>query len=176
MNDILKEELIYQGRICKFTHDTVTFENGTTGHRDVLHLPGAVAVIAQNAEGKILFVSQYRHAVEAQLVEIPAGMLEKDEDPKEAGLRELQEETGYKAAKIEKLVEFYTSPGVVKEKIYIYMASDLTFVGQHLDADEYINVKTYTPAEVEEMINNNELQDGKSIIAFELWKNRKSAL
>ncbi|MBQ9037627.1 MAG: NUDIX hydrolase [Erysipelotrichaceae bacterium] len=174
MNDILKEELIYQGRICKFTHDTVTFEDGSTGHRDVLHLPGAVAVIAENNEGKLLFVSQYRHAVETELLEIPAGMLEKGENPELAALRELQEETGYKASKIEKLVEFFTSPGVVKEKIYVYMASDLTFVGQHLDADEYINVKTYTAEEVEKMINNNELQDGKSIIAYELWKNRKS--
>lgn len=174
MNDILKEELIYQGRICKFTHDTVTFEDGSTGHRDVLHLPGAVAVIAENNEGKLLFVSQYRHAVETELLEIPAGMLEKGENPELAALRELQEETGYKASKIEKLVEFFTSPGVVKEKIYIYMASDLTFVGQHLDADEYLNVKTYTAEEVERMINDNELQDGKSIIAYELWKNRKS--
>ena len=174
MNEILKEELIYQGRICKFTHDTVTFENGKTGFRDVLHLPGAVAVIAQTAEGKLLFVSQYRHAVETELLEIPAGMLEKGEDPVEAGLRELQEETGYKAARIEKLVEFFTSPGVVKEKIYIYIASDLTFVGQHLDADEFLNVKSFTPEEVEDMINNNELQDGKSIIAFELWKSRRS--
>ena len=174
MNDILKEELIYQGRICKFTHDTVTFEDGSTGHRDVLHLPGAVAVIAENNEGKLLFVSQYRHAVETELLEIPAGKLEKGENPELAALRELQEETGYKASKIEKLVEFFTSPGVVKEKIYVYMASDLTFVGQHLDADEYLNVKTYTAEEVERMINDNELQDGKSIIAYELWKNRKS--
>lgn len=174
MNDILKEELIYQGRICKFTHDTVTFEDGSTGHRDVLHLPGAVAVIAENNERKLLFVSQYRHAVETELLEIPAGMLEKGENPELAALRELQEETGYKASKIEKLVEFFTSPGVVKEKIYVYMASDLTFVGQHLDADEYLNVKTYTAEEVERMINDNELQDGKSIIAYELWKNRKS--
>ncbi|MBR0474860.1 MAG: NUDIX hydrolase, partial [Erysipelotrichaceae bacterium] len=95
-------------------------------------------------------------------------------NPELAALRELQEETGYKASKIEKLVEFFTSPGVVKEKIYVYMASDLTFVGQHLDADEYLNVKTYTAEEVEKMIKDNELQDGKSIIAYELWKNRKS--
>ena len=96
------------------------------------------------------------------------------EDLCAVALKELQEETGYKAGKIEKLVDFFTSPGVVKEKIYIYMASDLTFVGQHLDEDEYLNVKTYAPEEIEHMIANNELKDGKSIIAFELWKNRKS--
>ena len=174
MNDILKEELIYQGPICKFTHDTVTFEDGTTGFRDVLHLPGAVAVIAENSEGNLLFVSQYRHAVETELLEIPAGMLEKDEDPADAALRELQEETGYKAEKLVKLVDFFTSPGVVKEKIHIYMASGLTFVGQDLDADEFINVRTFTPKQVSEMIDNNQLKDGKSIIAFELWKSRKS--
>ena len=112
--------------------------------------------------------------METQLLELPAGMLEKNEDPVLAAARELQEETGYKAGKIEKLVDFFTSPGVVKEKIYIYMASDLTFVGQHLDEDEYLNVKTYAPEEIEHMIANNELKDGKSIIAFELWKNRKS--
>ena len=154
--------------------DEVTFENGKKGYRDVLHLSGAVVILAIDNEGRILFVSQYRHAVETQLLEIPAGMLEKDEDPVIAALRELQEETGYRAEKIEKLVDFFTSPGVVKEKIHIYMASDLTFVGQDLDADEFINVRTFTPEQVNEMIENNQLKDGKSIIAFELWKSRKS--
>ena len=102
-------------------------------------------------------------------------MLEKDEDPAIAALRELQEETGYRAEKLEKLVDFFTSPGVVKEKIHIYMASGLTFVGQDLDADEFINVKTLTPDQVSDMIAANQLKDGKSIIAFELWKNRKSS-
>ena len=117
MNKTIKENLIYEGRICRFTHNEVSFEDGSTGYRDVLHLPGAVAVLAENDHGEILCVEQYRHAVSDTLIEIPAGMLEKGEDPVDAALRELEEETGYRAHKIEPLCQFYTSPGVVNEKI-----------------------------------------------------------
>ena len=166
MNDILKEELVYEGRICKMTHDTVTFEDGTTGFRDVLHLPGAVAVLALTDRNTILFVQQYRHAVEKELLEIPAGMLEKGEDPVEAALRELQEETGYKARHIEHLTDFFTSPGVVKETISLYFANDLEYVHQDLDEDEFLKVKEFTVAEVEAMVNAHEITDGKTILAF----------
>ena len=172
MNRILEEELIYQGRICKFTHDTVTFEDDSIGYRDVLHLPGAVAVLALTENNTILFVQQYRHAVEKELLEIPAGMLEKGENPVEAALRELQEETGYFAHHIEHLTDFYTSPGVVKETISLYFARDLEFIHQDLDPDEFLKVKEFTIPEVQEMINNNTIADGKTILAFLMCQNR----
>ena len=174
MNKTIKENLIYEGRICRFTHNEVSFEDGSTGYRDVLHLPGAVAVLAENDRGEILCVEQYRHAVSDTLIEIPAGMLEKGEDPVDAALRELEEETGYRAHKIEPLCQFYTSPGVVNEKIYIYVASELEHTSQHLDADEFLKVKKFTRDQFEKLICDNRITDGKTILAYTLNKLKKS--
>ena len=173
MNKTLKKELIYKGPVCTFTHNTVTFEDDSVGYRDVLNLPGAVAILAFKDDSTVLLVEQFRHAIEQSLLELPAGMLEKGEDPKAAALRELQEETGYKAENIELLQEFFTSPGVVNEKIYIYLATDLTFVGQHLDADEYLNVRELTVDQLEEMMADGKIQDGKTLIGYLRWKNLK---
>ena len=173
-NSTIKENEIYKGRICRFTHNEVTFEDGSTGYRDVLHLPGAVAILAQDNEGNIFFVEQFRHAVMETLLELPAGMLEKGEDPEEAALRELEEETGYKAHRIELLCSFFTSPGVVNEKIYLFTASDLEKTSQHLDEDEFLKVRKIPAQQVEKMIQNNELNDGKSILAYTLAKMKKT--
>ncbi|MBR0385416.1 MAG: NUDIX hydrolase [Erysipelotrichaceae bacterium] len=170
MNRLIKEHEIYKGRICRFTHNEVEFADGSTGWRDILHLPGAVAVLAVDENNRILFVEQFRHAVNDSVLELPAGMLEKGEDPEEAALRELQEETGYHADRIQLLAEFYTSPGVVNEKIYLYGAGDLTYVHQDLDDDEFLEVKRLTFAEVEDMIEKKQLKDGKSILGFELYR------
>ena len=173
-NSTIKENEIYRGRICRFTHNEVTFEDGSTGYRDVLHLPGAVAVLAKDDEGNIFFVEQFRHAVMESLLELPAGMLEKGEDPVEAALRELEEETGYKAHKIEFLCSFFTSPGVVNEKIYLYTASQLERTSQHLDEDEFLKVRKIPKKEVEQMILNNKINDGKTILALALEKMKKN--
>ncbi|MBQ6655412.1 MAG: NUDIX hydrolase [Erysipelotrichaceae bacterium] len=172
MNEILKEEVIYEGRVCRLTHDTVTFDDGTVGYRDVLHLNGAVGILAFKDEDHIMLVQQYRHAIETDILELPAGMLEKGEDPLKAAERELEEETGYKAGKMTLLASFFTSPGVVRETIHLYLATDLTFVGQHLDDDEYLSVRTFSLEEIEQMIADNRLNDGKSILAYLLWKDR----
>ncbi len=174
MNRLIREHEIYKGRICRFTHNEVEFEDGSTGYRDILHLPGAVAVLAKDNDGKILFVEQFRHAINDYLLALQAGMLEKGEDPREAALRELQEETGYKADNIFLLTDFYTSPGVVNEKIYIYGATDLTFIHQDLDEEEFIEVKRFSEDEVRRMIDEGILKDGKSIVGFELFTRRQN--
>ena len=174
MNKNIKENVIYEGRICRFTHNEVEFEDGSTGYRDVLHLAGAVAILAFDDNDNTFLVDQYRHAVSDQLLELPAGMLENNEDPVEAALRELEEETGYTAHEIEPLCSFYTSPGVVHEKIYIYVARNLEHTAQHLDADEFLKVKRVHISELERMILNNEITDGKTILAYSLYKLKKS--
>ncbi|MBQ7223924.1 MAG: NUDIX hydrolase [Erysipelotrichaceae bacterium] len=171
MNDILSENIVYQGRILKMTHDEVTFEDGSRGYRDVLHLPGAVAILAFDENGRILMVSQYRHAVEDEVLELPAGMLEKGEDPLVAAKRELQEETGYACGKIVHMTDFYTSPGVVKETLHLYLAGDLHYVHQNLDDDEFLRVRTVSRQEFEQMIFDNRIKDAKTIIAYLFWKN-----
>lgn len=170
MNKILKEETLYTGRVCRFTHNEVEFEDGTTGYRDILHLPGAVGILAIDNNNKFLFVKQHRHAISDTILEIPAGMIELSEDKAVTAARELQEETGYHANHLEYICEFYTSPGVVNEKIYLYFASDLEYVHQDLDDDEFLSVKSFTYDEVDEMIRTNKIKDAKSIIAFTLYK------
>ena len=170
MNKILKEETLYTGRVCRFTHNEVEFEDGTTGYRDILHLPGAVGILAIDNNNKFLFVKQHRHAISDTILEIPAGMIELSEDKGVTALRELQEETGYHANHLEYLCEFYTSPGVVNEKIYLYFAKDLEYVHQDLDEDEYLSVQTFTEEEVEEMIRTNVIKDAKTMIAFAHYK------
>lgn len=171
MNRLIKENEIYRGRICRFTHNEVEFEDGSTGYRDILHLPGAVAVLAIDENNEVLLVEQFRHAVNESLLELPAGMLEKGEDPQEAALRELQEETGYHAGHIEFLASFFTSPGVVNETIHLYAATDLTYVHQDLDPDEFLEVKRIPIDQLEKMIEEKQLKDGKSMLAYELYKN-----
>lgn len=173
-NRTIKENEIYVGRICRFTHNEVTFDDGSTGYRDVLHLPGAVAILAIDDEDNIFFVEQFRHAVDELLLELPAGMLEKGEDPQEAALRELEEETGYKAHHIEFLASFFTSPGVVNEKLYLYLADHLEKTAQHLDDDEFLKVRRIPSAQVKQMILDNKLNDGKSILAYTLAMLKKT--
>ena len=173
-NRTIKENEIYVGKICRFTHNEVEFDDGSTGYRDVLHLNGAVAVLAFDDEDHVFFVDQFRHAVNERLLELPAGMLEKGEDPKDAALRELEEETGYKAHHIEFLTSFFTSPGVVNEKLYLFYADHLEKTAQHLDDDEFLNVRKIPAAKVRQMILDNELTDGKSIIAYSLVMLKKT--
>ena len=116
-------------------------------------------------------VSQYRHAVEDEVLELPAGMLEKGEDPLVAAKRELQEETGYACGKIVHMTDFYTSPGVVKETLHLYLAGDLHYVHQNLDDDEFLRVRTVSRQEFEQMIFDNRIKDAKTIIAYLFWKN-----
>ena len=170
MNKILKRDVVYQGRICSLTHNEVEFADGSKGYRDILHLPGAVAILAFKDENTLLLVEQYRHAVNETLLEIPAGMLEKGEGKAEAALRELQEETGYHADKLEYLTSFYTSPGVVQETLYIYVAHDLHYVGQHLDDDEFLNVREVSTADFQQLILDDKIKDGKSVLAYTYWK------
>ncbi len=134
-----------------------------TGRRD------AVGVAAVFEDNSILLVKQYRPAVKVTTLEIPAGLLEEGECPMEAALRELEEETGYKANKIEKICEYFMSPGVSAGKFYLYYAEDLVKTEQHLDEDEFVEVER----EFLENLSINTLSDGKSIIAVEYAKRKR---
>ena len=111
-------------------------------------------------------VEQFRIAAKSKMLEIPAGKLEKGEDPLECGKRELIEETGYKAGKIQFLGDYYATPGYCEEVLHLYLATELEFVGQHLDPDEFLNVKTYTLDELFDMVMNNKIYDAKTAIAI----------
>lgn len=131
--------------------------------RDIVVHPGAVVVLPVLDDGRIVLIHQHRHAVETDLIELPAGTIEPDEPPIETARRELVEETGYKAETMEPFIEFFTSPGVLTERMYSFIARGLTFVGQDLGPTERITVEPLPPHDVRTRLIANDIQDGKSI-------------
>lgn len=162
----INRTLVSKGTIIDYYRDEMLVPNGNTGLWDHIEHKGAAAAVAVNEDGRILMVRQYRNSIERETLEIPAGGLNPGEDPMKAALRELEEETGFKAANGEKLFELYTTVAFSNEKIYIYKATGLTRSKQHLDEDEFVNVESYTLDELLLMIKNGTIQDAKTISAI----------
>ncbi|OQY09091.1 MAG: hypothetical protein B6I28_03660, partial [Fusobacteriia bacterium 4572_132] len=137
---IISEKLIYKGVVFDVKKKKIKLPNGKIADRDVIEPRKAVAVVAITDEDKVVLVKQYRVAVKKDLWEIPAGLIEEGEDPKEAALRELKEETGYKAKKIEEITKIHTSPGILSGTIIIYKATELVKSKQNLDEEEFVEV------------------------------------
>ncbi|MDO4589528.1 MAG: NUDIX hydrolase [Fusobacterium sp.] len=129
----------------------------------------AVGVVAVFEDDTVLLVKQYRPAVKLVTTEIPAGILEKGEEPQEAALRELEEETGYKAEKIEKICEFFSSPGITAGKFYLFYAENLKKTHQHLDEDEFVEVERVALKD----INITTLFDAKSMLGIDYAKKKR---
>ena len=163
----INRELKYEGSIVKVYMDEVELPDGKIAKWDFINHDGAAAVVPVTEDGKILMVKQYRNALDRYTLEIPAGKLDdKLEETKVCAARELEEETGYKAGKLELLITLRTWVAFTNEKIDVYVATDLTPTKQHLDEDEFIDVKAYELEELKEMIFRGELQDTKSISAI----------
>lgn len=167
----LKETLIdskqvFQGSIITVKQERVVLVNGKEAGRDVVVHPGAVAVVAVTPENKIVLVRQYRHPVGEALLEIPAGKLDKGEDPEHCARRELEEETGYLAGRLKQLTAIYTTPGFCNEKITIFLATELAKTAQHLDDDEFLNREYCTFQEAQQMIADGRIHDAKSIVGL----------
>ena len=163
----LDRELVYKGSIIDFYKDTVQVPNGRVVKWDFIKHQGAAAVVPVTADGKLLLVRQYRNALDRYTLEIPAGGLNGPDEPtKEAAARGLEEETGYRAGKIQWLITIRTTVAFCNEKIDIYVATDLIPGSQHLDEDEYIDVEAYTVDELCEKIFAGEIEDSKTISAI----------
>lgn len=171
----MKSEKIYEGKILNLRVDTVELPDKKYGKREIVEHPGAVAIIPITDNGEIILVKQYRKAIEKELLEIPAGKLEIDEEPKTCAIRELKEETGITANQIEFLFEFYTSPGFSNEKIYLFIAKNLNYGEPAFDEDEYIDIITIKLEKLISMVNNGLISDSKTIIGilktYDLMKN-----
>ncbi|MBR5272072.1 MAG: NUDIX hydrolase [Clostridia bacterium] len=161
----LKKEIVYQGRKFAFCSDEVLLPNGETSRRDYVAHPGGVTIAALDENDNLYFVRQFRYPYGRVILELPAGTLEKDEDPMDAGLRELKEETGAICSKLESLGEFYPSVGYCNEVIYLYYARVESVEMQSLDEDEFINVVKIPLKKAVEMVLNNEIKDGKTQVA-----------
>lgn len=159
-------ECIYDGKIIKVTVDTVELPNKNTAKREVVGHPGGVTVLPLTDDDRIVMVRQFRYPYMEELLEIPAGKLEYGEDPYEAGIRELREETGAVAQKYIDLGIMYPTPGYCAEKIYMYAATDLSFFEQDLDEDEFLNVVKIPFEEALSKVVSGEIRDGKTQIAI----------
>lgn len=156
---------IYKGRIFDVSLDSIR-EGETEYQREIVSHHGSAVIVPVFADKTVALVKQYRHAAGKYLWEIPAGSLERGEDAMEGARRELEEEIGVTAKKIEKLSEFYVSPGFLSEKMFLYLATDLTETAQNLEADELIEVKRFTFPQVFETIRQEGIEDAKTIIGL----------
>lgn len=158
----LSSEEIFDGVAIHLFRDEILLPNGNKGVREVVRHPGAVCVIPITDDGEIIFVNQFRYALNRVTLEVPAGKLEKGEDPMEAALRELSEETGITAENIESLDALYTSPALIDEIIYMYIATGLSQGEQHLDDDEFVNAVKIPLDEAIEMVMTGKIMDAKT--------------
>lgn len=159
----LSSEKIFDGRILHIRRDTVRLPDGGEATREVVDHPGGVCVLALDEENRALLVSQFRYPYEKVLREVPAGKLEYGEDPAQAAIRELEEETGAVAGEFRSLGELYPSPGYCGEVIRMYLARDLTFGETHLDKDEFLNLERIPFDRLVEQVLSGEIRDAKTI-------------
>ncbi len=159
-------EEVFHGRLLKVRRDQVVLPNGVETTRELIRHPGALAIVPVLEDGSIVFVKQYRYPVGTVLYEIPAGKLEPGEDPAACAPRELSEETGYDADRLDYLTSIVTTPGFTDEVIHLYKATGLTMHSQHPDADEFINVVRFTPAQVRQLILDHSIYDSKTLAAL----------
>lgn len=169
----LSRDLVKKGAILEYYQDTIQVPNGNIVKWDFIKHNGAAAVVPVDNNGRLIMVRQYRNALERYTLEIPAGGLNGPDEPTmEAAARELAEETGYHAEKIELLLTICTTVAFCNEKIDIYLATGLTPGNQHLDEDEYVDVKAYPVEELLDKIWKGEIQDSKTVAAILAYKEK----
>ena len=166
-------ELIHKGAIVEFYKDKMQLDDGSVHDWDFIKHPGAAAVVPVDADGNIIMVRQFRNALGRYTVELPAGGKNPDEDFKTCAIRELEEETGYKAGKCELLCDIFTTVALMDERIPIYLATDLIKAKQHLDEDEFLNVEKHSLDELVQMIFEGKLQDSKTICGLLAYKAKR---
>ena len=164
---IISSQKVFDGRMFKVTVDTIS-EGELTYQREVVHHFGSAVIIPVFDDGTVALVRQYRHPAVRYLLEAPAGTLADRERPEAGAARELEEELGLVAARLEKLSEFFVSPGFLEEKMWVYLATGLTEGKQLLDEDEILEIVRLPIAEALEMITSGEIQDAKTIIGLML--------
>jgi ADP-ribose diphosphatase len=164
---IVSSKEVFHGRIFDVTIDTIR-EGDKTYQREVVHHPGSAVIIPIFDDGTIALVRQYRHPAVRYLLEAPAGTLKRGEVPEEGAARELEEELGFVAGRLEKLSEFFVSPGFCEEKMWVYLATELTETQQQLEDDEILEVVRIRFSHALSMITTGEIEDAKTIIGVML--------
>lgn len=161
----LEENLLYRGKILDLKKDKVLLPDGKESFREIVKHSGGSAIVCEK-DGKILMVRQFRYAYKETVLEIPAGKVNAGEDPMDTAFRELEEEGGIKADKMELLFSVYPSPGYTSEIIRIYRATGLNKSDMHLDEDEFLSATWVEKTRLKEMIESGEIKDAKTLIAL----------
>jgi len=158
----------YSGRVVNLNLDTVRFPDGSTGTLEMFRHPGASAVVPfiddpADEDPRVLLIRQFRHAADGYIWEVPAGRLDPGEAPEACARRELEEETGMVAQRLEPLTTIYTTPGFTDERIHLFLAQGLTAGRQDREADEFLELREVRWREVLELIRRGEISDGKTL-------------
>jgi ADP-ribose pyrophosphatase len=163
---LLDRRIAYKGKHIQVREDRVIEPAGYEASREIVVHPGAVCIVARPTPLEVILIRQYRHATGQELIEIPAGTLHEREDPKGCAIRELEEETGYRAANMVGRGRFWTTPGFTTEVMYLFEASDLRKTKINPDEDEVIEVDIVRRSTALQMIDDGRIQDGKTILGL----------
>lgn len=168
---LLKSERVYTGRVLNLDRDTVRFPDGSTGQLEMIRHPGASAVLPflddpRSDDPRIILIKQFRHAADGFIWEIPAGRLDPGEAPEACARRELEEETGYRAARLDRIITMFTTPGFTDERIHLFLGTGLTLGTHRREDDEFMEIHEIRWRNALERIQAGEIQDGKTLVAL----------
>lgn len=167
----MKSTKIFDGKVLQLRVDTVEMEGQKYTKREIVERHPSVGIVAITEDDEIVLIKQYRKAIDKEIYEIPAGMVDFGEEPQKAALRELKEETGYEAKKSDYLAEIYSSPGFTNEKLFIFYAEDLSLGDQDLDEFEHLTVEKIKFDEALKLVNLGEINDSKSVAGILYYNN-----
>jgi len=162
----IKSQVKFKGKILNLRVDEVELPNGRVVEREVVEHRGAVGIVPVTNKNEVILLRQYRYPINEVIWEIPAGLLDRKENPLDCAIRELKEETGCSAKKFIKMAEFYLTPGNSNEYFYLYLARDLNRGEVELEEDEFLESKDVLFQDALEMIVDNEIKDAKTIVGL----------
>ena len=168
---LVSSKRLYSGRIVNLDLDSVRYPDDSIGQLEMLRHPGAAAVVPfldppGGADPRAVLIRQFRHAADSYIWEVPAGRLDGGESPESCAERELEEETGMRARRLERLTTIYTTPGFTDERIHLFLADGLEPGAEHREADEFMELHTLHWSQVLEMIDRGEIVDGKTLVSL----------
>ncbi|MDQ3009556.1 MAG: NUDIX hydrolase [Acidobacteriota bacterium] len=164
--ELIESQNIFTGTIFSVERDRLREENGSEIVREVVRHAGGAGCLPLFDDGRVALVKQYRHPARRELLEIPAGKIEAGEMPVECAAREVEQEIGFRARRLQPLADFYSTPGFCEERLYVYLATELEQAEQNLDHDEFVEIVYLPLNEAVAMAERGEIEDSKTIIAL----------
>ena len=164
--EVVKREILYRGKVFNIRQDQVRLPDGKLAKWDIIDHPAAVTILPIDEAGLIWFIRQYRHPAGKELLELPAGVLEADEDPETGAQREIREEIGMSADELEQIGGFYLAPGYSTEYMHVFLGRSLRHEPLAQDEDEFIRVEKMSYKQALDSIELGEIQDAKSLVAL----------